>query len=278
MTWFIEKHFIALFFWAKIVKRYELVACAGRHILFSYILFSNFMALTAHPFHPVTQELLPGYRDAYLRGDLSGKNTDLVDAYLKANPAKGGEAFQRFHALKAKGHDVRPVGWLQHQFDLIRTEPARFRQRAGAIVLVAALLSGAAFAGTNLHTNPSTKLTTVVPVAGEDVLTVANAAEAAAASAKMTTVTGRILDENGRPLIGATVLDKAHGRGVSTDAQGNYTLTVPANQESKLQVGYAGYSEEDLQVQVKGYSIQNVTLVPRADKVVKAKKHHWWQF
>ena len=231
------------------------------------------MALTAHPFHPVTQELLPGYRDAYLRGDLSGKNTDLVDAYLKANPEKGGEAFQRFHTLKAKGHDVRPVGWLQHQFELIRTEPARFRRRAGSIVAVAALLSGAAFAGNNLHsTTGATLPTTAAVVATSEAAT---AAEATAAAARMTTVSGRILDENGHPLVGATVLDKARGRGVSTDAQGNYSLLVPANQPSKLQVGYGGYGEEDLQVQVKSYSVQNVTLVPRAKTT---KKHHWWQF
>jgi hypothetical protein len=248
------------------VQQYEITACAGRHVRFLFQ-FSFSMALTAHPFHPTTQELLPGYRDAYLRGDLSGKNTELVDAYLKANPGKGGEAFQRFHTLKAKGHDVRPVGWLQNQFDLIRTEPARFRRRAGSIVMVAALLSGAAFANNNLHSTTTASLpsSAVVAAAGESI------AEATVAT-RMTTVTGRILDENGHPLIGATVLDKVHGRGVSTDGQGNYSLTVPANQTSKLQVGYGGYGEEELQVQVKGYSVQNVTLVP------KAKKHHWWQF
>jgi len=232
------------------------------------------MALTAHPFHPVTQELLPGYRDAYLRGDLSGKNTELVDAYLKANPDKGGEAFQRFHALQAKGHDVRPVGWLQHQFHLIRTEPVRFRQRAGAFVLVAALLSGAAFAGNNLHTTPAATLSNVATVSAEAL----PAAEEAAAATRMTTVSGRILNENGRPLIGATVLDKTTGRGVSTDAQGNYALVVPANRTSNLQVGYGGYAEEEMQVQVKGYSVRNVTLVPRAEQSAKAKKRHWWQF
>lgn len=226
------------------------------------------MALTAHPFHPVTQELLPGYRDAYLRGDLSGKNTELVDAYLKANPAKGGEAFHRFHELKERGHSVRPVGWLQHQFHLIRTEPARFRQRAGSLVLVAALLSGAAFAGTNLPgtATPVSTITAEAPVA------------ASVAAMKMTTVTGRILNENGKPLVGATVLDKVNGRGVSTDADGNYSLAVPANRVSNLQVGYGGYSEEELQLQVKGYSVQNVTLLPRTDQPAKAHKKHWWQF
>lgn len=228
------------------------------------------MALTTNPFHPVTQELLPGYRDAYLRGDLSGKNTELVDAYLKANPAKGGEAFERFHVLKERGHDVKPVGWLQHQFYLIRTEPARFRRRAGSLVLVAALLSGAAFASNNLHTAPSPALGNAAEISA--------AATEAMAATKMTTVSGRILNENGRPLIGATVLDKASGRGVSTDAEGNYALAVPANRTSNLQVGYGGYSEEELHVQVKGYSVQNVTLLPRTEKLAKAGKKHWWQF
>ncbi|TPG65512.1 carboxypeptidase-like regulatory domain-containing protein [Hymenobacter nivis] len=235
------------------------------------------MALTAHPFHAVTNELLPSYRDAYLRGDLSIKNTELVDAYLKANPAKGGEAFDRFHALQEKGHQVRPVGWVQQQFQLIRTEPARFRQRAGALIAVAALVGGAAFAGTNVRTAPEATLPRVAATLalGEEAPAAVESVEALEASARMTTVTGRILDENGRPLVGATVLDKAHGRGVSTNAQGDYTLLVPANQTSKLQVGYGGYTEDELQV--KGRSVQNVTLVPRTDQV-KTQKHHWWQF
>jgi len=235
------------------------------------------MALTAHPFHPVTQELLPGYRDAYLRGDLSGKNTELVDAYLKANPGKGGEAFQRFHTLKEKGHNVRPVGWLQGQFDLIRTEPARFRRRAGSILTVAALLSGAAFAGTNLHTASRAGVGTAA--VEETALTANLAAKAAevAASSNMSVVAGRILDENGRPLIGATVLDRTTGRGVSTDAQGHYLLAVPANQLSTLRVGYGGYADSDLQINVQKYSMQNVTLLP-TEASAKVKKRHWWQF
>lgn len=230
------------------------------------------MALKAHPFHPTTGELLPGYRDAYLRGDLSGKNTDLVDAYLKANPSKGTEAFQRFHTLQEKGHAVRPVGWLHQQFDLIRTEPARFRQRAGSLLLVGALLSSAVFAGTHSVANPKMNLSTMSPevVAAEKLL----AAEATASSAaRMTTVNGRILDENGRALVGATVIDKHNGRGVSTDANGKYTMLVPANQTLSLQFGYGGYGEEN--VQIKGRSVQNVTLLPRTDV---PKKRHWWQF
>ena len=232
------------------------------------------MALKTNPFHPATGDLLPGYRDAYLRGDLSGTNNDLVDAYLKANPAKGVEAFERYHALQQKGHDVQPVGWLQHQFQLIRTEPARFRQRAGSLLLVGALLSGAAFAN-NHKATPTSRVAELTTTLGttETLSAAAAASEALASASRMTTVNGRILDENGRPLIGATVLDKTSGRGVSTDAQGNYVLAVPATQAHHIQFGYGGYSEEE--VQVKGRSVQNVTLLPRTD--IK-KKRHWWSF
>ncbi|UOQ53928.1 carboxypeptidase-like regulatory domain-containing protein [Hymenobacter cellulosivorans] len=232
------------------------------------------MALTAYPFHPVTGELLPTYRDAYLRGDLSGKNADLVDAYLKANPNEGDEALKRFYALREKGHNVRPVGWLQHQFHLMRTEPVRFRRRAGSIVLVGALLSGAVLAGTNLPSADRIAVpASTIAAASEEMVAVATEA---AATKKMAVVSGRILDENGRPLVGATVLDKISGRGVTTNAQGTYSMLVPANQTSKLQFGYGGYTEDE--VQVKGRSVQNMTLLPRTDAVAKVAKRHWWQF
>ncbi|WP_167856413.1 carboxypeptidase-like regulatory domain-containing protein [Hymenobacter metallicola] len=205
---------------------------------------------------------------------MSGQNADLVDAYLKANPAQGDEALKRFYALREKGHAVRPVGWLQHQFHLMRTEPVRFRRRAGSIVLVGALLSGAVLAGTSLP-RPEKIGTPVATIAATSEEIVSVAAEAAAAK-KMAVVNGRILDENGRPLVGATVLDKTSGRGVTTNAQGTYSLLVPANQTSNLQFGYGGYTEDE--IQVKGRSVQNVTLLPRTDKVAKVKKRHWWQF
>jgi len=231
------------------------------------------MAITTNPFHPATGELLPGYRDAYLRGDLSGKNTELVDAYLKANPTKGGEAFQRFHSMQATGHNVRPVGWLQNQLHLIRTEPARFRQRAGSLLLVGVLVSGAVFAANNSAVAPSRDSAGSPDAAAASAPVAADAAAEALEMASLSTVKGRILDENGRPLIGATIIDKASGRGVSTDAKGDYTLAVPAHRAAQLQFGYGGYTEEI--VQVTGRSVQNVTLLPRTDQ---PKKRHWWQF
>jgi hypothetical protein len=231
------------------------------------------MAITTNPFHPVTGELLPGYRDAYLRGDLSVTNTALVDAYLKANPTKGGEAFQRFHSLQTKGHDVRPVGWLQQQLHLIRTEPARFRQRAGSLLVVGVLVSGAVFATTTSKSVVRPTVAGVVPNVEASAPLAEDASASALEMASLSTVKGRILDENGRPLIGATIIDKLSGRGVSTDANGKYTLAVPAHRAAQLQFGYGGYTEEV--VQVVGRSEQNVTLLPRTDM---PKKRHWWQF
>lgn len=226
------------------------------------------MALTAKPFHPATGELLPSYRDAYLRGDLSGTNNDLVDAYLKANPAKGTETFYRFHTLQTAGHQVRPVGWLDQQLHLLRTEPVRFRRRAGSLVLAAALISGAVFAASGPASSSKT-LATTIPAVVSVPESEALAPEAATA---ITTISGRILNEKGEPLVGATILDKRTGRGASTDASGHYTFAVPRSQAVQLQFGYGGYQETDLTAH--GRSLSDVTLLPRTD----LKKKHWWQF
>lgn len=227
------------------------------------------MALTANPFHPVTGELLPSYRDAYLRGDLSAKNTELVDDYLKTNRLQGSEAFQRFHTMQTTGHSVRPVGWLDKQLNLLRTEPQRFRRRAGSLVLVGALISGAVFAASGPVAS-SKDIITSTPV---DAAAVAEASELVAPEsvAALTTISGRILNEKGQPLVGATVLDKRTHHGVSTDAQGRYSFAVPRSQRVQLQFGYGGYQDADLIAQ--GKSLGDVTLAPRTD----LPKKRWWQ-
>jgi hypothetical protein len=234
--------------------------------------YSNIMKLSAHPFHPVTGELLPTYRDAYLRGDLTSKNTDAVDAYLKANSRYGDATLRRYYELNQLGHSVKPMGWVARQFELIRTEPQRFRRRATSLVAGSAMLGGAVFAGTSLPTDSTP--TDIMPTEMPAELSASVSAEAAASASamRMTMVRGRILDENGKPLIGATVINKVSGRGVSTDAAGNYSLPVLAGQAPLVQFAYAGYEEEE--VQIKGRGAQNVTLLPRET----AKKKRWWIF
>ncbi|MBC6700147.1 carboxypeptidase-like regulatory domain-containing protein [Hymenobacter puniceus] len=212
------------------------------------------MKLSASPFDSVTGGLLPVYRDAYLRGDLSRQNTTAVDAYLKRNRHLADDTLRRFYDMKGEGEQVRPVGWVHRQLELIRTEPKRFRQRAAALVGSAVLIAGASMAATNLPTEES------LPTEATGAVTEAPV-EASVASLRMVTVQGRILDENGRPLVGATVLDKATGRGVGTDASGAYSLKLPASSAGKLQFGYGGYADEE--IALNGRYVQNVTLVPR---------------
>ena len=81
------------------------------------------------------------------------------------------------------------------------------------------------------------------------------------------TMSGKIEDENGHPLVGATVLLKGSSKGTSTDANGNYTMEVPGSNDNTLIYGYGGYEDEVMRV--SGSKPVNVTLTPRA----KASKH-----
>ena len=51
---------------------------------------------------------------------------------------------------------------------------------------------------------------------------------------KIQTITGKVIDKNGEPIIGANVLVKGTTNGTVTDVDGNYTLEVPEN--SVLQI------------------------------------------
>ena len=60
-----------------------------------------------------------------------------------------------------------------------------------------------------------------------------------AAMAQDTKVTGHVVDENGDPVIGATVLVKGTTIGTVTDFDGNFTLDVP-NEHKQLEISYVG--------------------------------------
>jgi hypothetical protein len=57
------------------------------------------------------------------------------------------------------------------------------------------------------------------------------------------TQSGRVIDEAGQPLVGATVLLKGTAKGASTDADGNYSLEVPLGTNTFI-FGYGGYQDE----------------------------------
>ncbi|UOQ68105.1 carboxypeptidase-like regulatory domain-containing protein [Hymenobacter volaticus] len=105
----------------------------------------------------------------------------------------------------------------------------------------------------------SRQVQAVAPVTEQVVEETAPATIAAPAAPAFYTLSGRILDENGRPLAGATVLLKGSRKGTGTDASGNYSLEVPAG-DNHLVYGYGGY--QDQEVRTRGSQPVNVTLLP----------------
>lgn len=70
------------------------------------------------------------------------------------------------------------------------------------------------------------------------------------------TVSGKVVDSKGEPLIGVTVLEKGTTNGAITDFDGNYSLEV-AGPASVLQFSYVGYKSVELSA---ANSIINVTM------------------
>ena len=67
------------------------------------------------------------------------------------------------------------------------------------------------------------------------------------AMAQDTKVTGHVVDENGDPVIGATILVKGTTLGTVTDFDGNFTLDVPA-EHKHLQISYVGMETQEVRV------------------------------
>jgi type IV secretory pathway VirB10-like protein len=87
----------------------------------------------------------------------------------------------------------------------------------------------------------------------------APAAPAVEEAPRSVTFTGRVLDENGRPLAGATVFVKGTRKFASTDQNGNYSVEAPAG-ENNLVYGYGGYQDQEMRASAGQKT--NVTLLP----------------
>ena len=68
-------------------------------------------------------------------------------------------------------------------------------------------------------------------------------------SAQQINVTGTVTDNDGEPLIGASVIAVGTKTGTSTDIDGNFTLSVASN--GKIQVSYVGYEAKTVNVDGK---------------------------
>lgn len=233
------------------------------------------MKLTATPFDAQTGELLPVYRDAYLRGDLARSSAQAVEDYLRRDAGEAYSVVTRWHHLQAAENPAVAPNWVGRQLQFMREQPQRFRRRAMSFVMMGALVAGASMAA-NLPASklPASKLPAANLSASAAGLSVASMAESLAPEAALTRTVvlhGRILNEKGQPLAGATVLQKGTAYGTSTDANGNYSLRVSAGSQATLQYGYGGYTEQE--VKAANATTTAVVLQPK-----EGKRKHWLFF
>lgn len=70
-------------------------------------------------------------------------------------------------------------------------------------------------------------------------------------------ITGRVLDNNGEPVIGASVLEQGTKNGTVTDIDGMFTLTTQ-KENPMLDISYIGFISQ--QVKARGGAVMNVTM------------------
>lgn len=75
---------------------------------------------------------------------------------------------------------------------------------------------------------------------------------------QMKTIKGVIKDMAGEPLPGASVVQKGTNNGVIADADGQFTLTVPAN--ATLSIAYMGYATREIKLRKGGKTFLSILL------------------
>ncbi len=112
-----------------------------------------------------------------------------------------------------------------------------------------------AFAGTDIGYDFENNYIVLMKKANRNASTVAEMIRSAQQQGK--TITGKVVDANGEPIIGATILIKGTSQGTVTNMNGNYTLTnVP--EDAILQFSYVGMEPQE--IFVEGKKVINVTM------------------
>ena len=82
-----------------------------------------------------------------------------------------------------------------------------------------------------------------------------------------TRVTGTVLDENGDPIIGASVRVKGTDISVPTDIDGRFVLPAGVDNNQELEISYVGYLTTNLKIRFLKEEGGSVTLTPNAENL-----------
>lgn len=77
-------------------------------------------------------------------------------------------------------------------------------------------------------------------------------------------ITGKVVDSDGEPIIGANVVVKNTNTGVITDLDGNFDLTVPSGANT-LVISYIGYSRVEFQIDNRTFF--HIVMEPDAERL-----------
>src|SRR6188508_1379220 len=92
-------------------------------------------------------------------------------------------------------------------------------------------------------------------------LTLLHPSSALSQNVSGTTVKGKVIDENGKPLVGATINIKGTNQSTITDSSGNFSLAI-SNQRAVLVFSFVGFAKQE--ISVNGRSNVNVQLQSEA--------------
>ena len=82
------------------------------------------------------------------------------------------------------------------------------------------------------------------------------------------TVRGKILDENGHPMVAINIIEKGTSNGTSTDFKGNFRLTI--NKGAKITINYVGLSSKEIEVRTT-----TINIVLSDDGVLEVGNWEW---
>ena len=85
-----------------------------------------------------------------------------------------------------------------------------------------------------------------------------------AAFSQQKTVTGRVTDQDSKPLFSATVTVKGTNISTTTNADGQYSITMPANANT-LVFSYIGYQVNETNIQ--GNNSVSITMQPQSNSM-----------
>ena len=181
--------------------------------------------------------------------DIEAQNKSLrkIEIFLEAENATLNEVFQQIEELTdftfAYLDDELPDGRI--------TLPAK-KQTAEKLLRQIAHQGGVAFrrVGLTIHVKPKSSLHKYA-VREENIDPEREMIQL--------TVSGKVTDENGSPLPGATVLEKGTINGAVTDADGRYSLTV-SDENAILSFSFVGYKREEIPLQ--GRTQVDVSMLP----------------